>query len=499
MTATGRSSRRRSRSPGPQGRVVVVAGEAGIGKTALVTVGDRGAGAAARALGRLRPAHHAAAARPAARRRPRRRAARCSTPSTVRGARGVLRRRWTSSPAAVRARRRGPALGRRRHARPRRAAGPPARALARLPRPDLPQRRAARAARGAPRPRRAAARVRAADRAGGAVRGRPSRCLARRAGPRAVATCTRSSGGNPFFVTEVLARARRQRVPASVRDAVALRVAALGAARASGRRAGRGRPRARPSCGWSPRSARRPRRSTSASTSGLLEPARRDAVAFRHDLARRAVEDGDLARCAGASSTGWCCARSRRAGGADPARLAHHARRAGDAAAIRRLAPGRRARRRAPRGGHRAGARALGGGARGGGDADTPSAPQALEGVAVEAYLCGRPERALEARRALLALHEAAGERARRRRRPALALAHPLVVGPRDARRPTVGDRAIAVLEAFPDSRELAMALSGRSQLAMLGRAHATRRSRSGRAPSRWRAGSTTARRSRTG
>ena len=33
----------------------------------------------------------------------------------------------------------------------------------------------------------------------------------------------------------------------------------------------------------------------------------------------------------------------------------------------------------------------------------------------------------------------------------------------------TVGDRAIAVLEAFPDSRELAQALSGRAQLAMNG------------------------------
>ena len=50
--------------------------------------------------------------------------------------------------------------------------------------------------------------------------------------------------------------------------------------------------------------------------------------------------------------------------------------------------------------------------------------------MAVEAYLCGRPERALEARRALLALHEAAGDPLAHRRRPALALAPAVVDGP---------------------------------------------------------------------
>ena len=38
-------------------------------------------------------------------------------------------------------------------------------------------------------------------------------------------TCTRVSGGNPFFVTEALAAPAGGGVPASVREAVALRVA----------------------------------------------------------------------------------------------------------------------------------------------------------------------------------------------------------------------------------------------------------------------------------
>jgi DNA-binding CsgD family transcriptional regulator/tetratricopeptide (TPR) repeat protein len=91
----------------------------------------------------------------------------------------------------------------------------------------------------------------------------------------------------------------------------------------------------------------------------------------------------------------------------------------------------------------------------------------ALEGVAVEAYLCGRPDRALEARRALLELHEATGETLRAGE-DLRWLSRVLWWAGRGAEATAAGDRAIAVLEALPPSRELAMALSGRSQLAML-------------------------------
>ena len=148
-----------------------------------------------------------------------------------------------------------------------------------------------------------------------------------------------------------------------------------------------------------------------------------------------------------------------------PARLAHHARRAGDAAAIRRLAPAA-ARAAAAAGGHRQ-ALEHWEAALGAAGADPGAREAALEGVAVEAYLCGRPERAIEARRALLAQHEAAGETVRVGD-DLRWLSRVLWWSGRGAESAAAGDRAIAVLEAFPDSRELAMALSGRSQLAML-------------------------------
>ena len=263
------------------------------------------------------------------------------------------------------------------------------------------------------------------------------------------------TGGNPFFVTEALA-APPGRVPGSVREAVMLRVSSL------------------------PKDAREvvelvsvvpgraelwllPEVSTGAVdacvAAGMLA-LQGDAVAFRHDLARRAVEEaiGPLwRRQLNANVLRALEARP----GADAARLAHHAGGAGDADAIRRWAPAA-ARSAAAAGGHRGALAhweaALA--AAGGDDSE------ALEGVAVEAYLCGRPERALEARRAVLALHEAAGD--------------PLGTGAslrwlsrllwwtgQGEEAAVAGERAIALLETLPPGSELAMALSGQAQLAM--------------------------------
>ena len=158
------------------------------------------------------------------------------------------------------------------------------------------------------------------------------------------------------------------------------------------------------------------------------------------------------------------------AAGADPAWLAHHARRAGDVAAIRRLAPAA-ARMAGAAGGHRQALAqweaALATYDARGDLASTPGRAEALEGVAVEAYLCGRPQPALEARQALLALHEAEGD-LRRAGDDLRWLSRIHWWSGQGKEAETLGDRSIAVLEQFPDSRELALALSGRSQLAML-------------------------------
>ena len=63
-----------------------------------------------------------------------------------------------------------------------------------------------------------------------------------------------------------------------------------------------------------------------------------ETLSFRHDLARRAVED-DVSPARRRDLDRRVLAALERAGHDDPARLAHHARRAGDYDAIRRHAP----------------------------------------------------------------------------------------------------------------------------------------------------------------
>jgi DNA-binding CsgD family transcriptional regulator/tetratricopeptide (TPR) repeat protein len=320
--------------------------------------------------------------------------------------------------------------------------------------------------------------------------------LARRAG-RDAAELHAVTGGNPFFVTELLAAPGRG-VPASVRDAVTARAAQLGeVARAVAELAAvvpgpAALPLVEATVGAAPAAV------DECVRAGLLE-LHDGALAFRHDLARRAVEDA-LAPARRRELDLAVLAALEAAGGADPARLAHHARRAGDPGAIRRVAPAA-ARAAAAAGGHRQaleqweaalaafgpaldGAPAGSAGATppaGAGDgfasaasADAAAAgrAEALEGVAIEAYMCGRNERAVEARRALLALHEAAGDQLRAGD-DLRWLARDLWWRGDGAEAAAVGARAIAVLEAFPDSRELAMALSGQSQLAVTAGRHA--------------------------
>ncbi|MEA2481836.1 MAG: hypothetical protein QOJ07_3758, partial [Thermoleophilaceae bacterium] len=261
------------------------------------------------------------------------------------------------------------------------------------------------------------------------------------------------SGGNPFFVTEALT-APAGEVPASVRDTVALRVDALGAAARE----------VVERCAVVPGSTELALAGGDAAAideciaAGLLQ-LHGEALAFRHDLARLAVQEG-ISPVRRRELDRRVLAALEARGDADLARLVHHARHAGDADAIRRLAPAAARTASAARGHRQAwehweAALEAGGGA------------EALEGVSHEAYLCGRLDRAVEAARALLAVHEAAGD--------TLAtgdalrwLSRVLWWWGQGSEATEVGDRAIAVLEAFPESRELAMALSARSQLAML-------------------------------
>jgi DNA-binding CsgD family transcriptional regulator/tetratricopeptide (TPR) repeat protein len=282
--------------------------------------------------------------------------------------------------------------------------------------------------------------------------------LARRAG-RDPADLHAVSGGNPFFVTEALAAPEGGGVPASIRDAVSLRVALIGAAARAVVELAAVVPG--PAELWLLReTVSAPAAAIDECIGAGLLRLSGESLAFRHDLARRAIAD-ELSPLRRRELDLLVLAALEAAGDADPARLAHHARQAGDPDAIRRFAPPA-ARAASAAGGHRQALEHWEAALAVAGDD-----PEALEGVSVEAYLCGRPERALDARRALLRLHEARGEK-RAAGDDLRWLSRILWWSGRGMEAAAVGDMAIAALEAFPDSRELAMALSGRSQLAML-------------------------------
>ena len=235
-----------------------------------------------------------------------------------------------------RAARRGRALGRRRHARraavPRAGGSPTCRRVLVLTYRDdelgrdHPLHRLLGALGGA-----RGARLRAAAAVAGG--GRP-------AGGGTTATsarCTGSPAGNPFFVTEVLAAApdgraadgRRRRARArphgSSRRAAALEQLAVVPPAVELPLAGQ--------CSADVTVLAEPEQV------GVLDGAHRTRVAFRHELARRAVERRAARDRADASSTRGCSRRCSPRSDADLARIVHHAVAAGDDAAVVAHAP----------------------------------------------------------------------------------------------------------------------------------------------------------------
>ena len=214
-----------------------------------------------------------------------------------------------------------------------------------------------------------------------------------------------STGGNPFFVTELIA-AEHEGTPASVSHAVLARVARLPSptrafldllavvpARAAAALLDALCPE------W-------PERAAAAEERGMVEW-QGDGLAFRHELARRAVEEAlPASRARGLHAR---VLAALQACGADPARLVHHAERAADLDTLVEVAP-LAARAAAAAGAHREATahyrRALELGDR------YPDAERAdlLEAFTIEASTtCHIGEALLAAERAL-ALREARGE-----------------------------------------------------------------------------------------
>jgi DNA-binding CsgD family transcriptional regulator/tetratricopeptide (TPR) repeat protein len=280
--------------------------------------------------------------------------------------------------------------------------------------------------------------------------------LARRA-RRDAADLHAVTGGNPFLVTEVLAS--DDSVPRSVQGALRVRLADLP-------------PQSRSVAElvsvvpgqaelWLVREAvhATPSAIDGCLAAGILE-LHDNALSFRHELARSAVEAslGPLRR---RELNAAVLATLERQGAIDDARLAHHAQAAGDDAAIRRLAPAAAA-QASRAGAHRQALAHWEAALAAGGDD-----PRALGGVAFEAYLCGRNDRALEARRTELDVARANGDRVRAGEVTRWIARLQWLLGRSADAAETVAE-AVTELRSVRAGRELGMALSTRSQLAML-------------------------------
>jgi len=207
----------------------------------------------------------------------------------------------------------------------------------------------------------------------------------------------RITGGNPFFVTEILA-AGWPAVPPTVRDTVAARLTRSGpgarqvieAAALIGARVDQALLSA-----VLPESAP----VDESLASGILV-ADEGALGFRHELVRMAVEAG-IAPRRKAELHGLVLAALEVRGNADPALLAHHAEGAGNAKAVLRHAP-EAARRASALGAHRESAAQFERALRFSADIDEAALAALYEGLAGEYSVLDRWEVAEEALRAAL-------------------------------------------------------------------------------------------------
>ncbi|HEV7578494.1 MAG TPA: AAA family ATPase [Caldimonas sp.] len=277
-----------------------------------------------------------------------------------------------------------------------------------------------------------------------------------------------ATGGNPFFVTEVLRQGDRPAgVPATVRDAVLGRAAQLGAA---------------------PMRVLQlvaivPRQAELELVAAVLAPATEDveaglasgllvadgsALRFRHELARTAVEEAILPPRALQLHARVLAALATRSGGVGLARLAHHARLAGDVDAVLRWAP-QAAREAGLRGARKEAAAhcrvALAHADR----LDDAARAVLLDDYATHCFELNDLDAAIPAREQAIALFARRGDVARQAEALA-AQALALVRALRNADADATSRRAIALVDPMPPGPRLAQAYATESYLRMLNR-----------------------------
>ncbi len=264
----------------------------------------------------------------------------------------------------------------------------------------------------------------------------------------------RVTGGNPFYVSEIVA-AGWPSVPPTVRDVVAARLARVSAVtrRAVEAAAVIGARVDLPLLG----SVLDGSSVDECLATGLLV-ADGSGVRFRHELVRLAVEAG-IAPHRQAELHARLLSALEERGGADPVLLAHHAEGAGDEKAVLRYAP-EAARRSAALGAHREAAAQYERALRFASERERPGVAALQEGLAGEYALLDRWEEAEGALRAALELRRQLGDdlSVGEDLRLLSTTLWRLCRGEEEIR---AAEEAVRVLAALPPGRELAWAYAG--------------------------------------
>jgi DNA-binding CsgD family transcriptional regulator len=261
--------------------------------------------------------------------------------------------------------------------------------------------------------------------------------------------------GNPFFVTEVLAAGGGE-IPATVRDAVLARAAQL---RESARRV-------LDALAVVPQGVEvwllehllgaEVEHLDECLASGMLRSEDR-AVGFRHELARLAVEDAIPAhRRVALHRKVLAALRTSPEGSSDPARMAHHAEAAGDGAAVLEFAPAA-AERAATLGAHREAAAQYGRALRFAEGLSPCDRGELLERRSDEYFVTALQDEAIADIHAALDCYRAVGDR-RREANALCSLSRRLYCIGGSSEMDAPARKAVDVLEGLPPGRELARA-----------------------------------------
>jgi DNA-binding CsgD family transcriptional regulator/tetratricopeptide (TPR) repeat protein len=272
----------------------------------------------------------------------------------------------------------------------------------------------------------------------------------------------RRTAGNPFFVTEVLA-AGADEIPRTVRDAVLARAARLSLPARSLLEAVAALPPQAEVALLEAITSEVTGNLEECLASGVLE-ARPDGVAFRHELARLTVEES-LApdRRLALHREALKALAHPRVGEPDFDRLAHHAEGAGDAGAVMRFAPAA-AVRAASLGAHREAAAHYARALRFTDALPVEERAELLEAHAHECYLTDQYDEAIESLRRALEHHRQLGDSLKEGN--ALRSLSSLLWCPGQvAEAEKAGRQAVNLLERLAPGRELAMAYSNLSTL----------------------------------